>query len=288
MPPSMPFILFVVKVPVPSADDQTFRNRGTTIPSGYNAGIANGGWLMTLLDADEKQLASELGEDTCELLATIEDSFGIQFGDYHALLGMTVRELAGDICKKAEYSTAERCLSAVMFYRLRRALRVLFGTPRTAIGPATPVGDLLPWNSRRTRWCALQAYIGLTLPPLNYPGWLVYLSLAMSTTFLISLRVLLELRLSVVEIFGGSLALCLPTMVALIPLARTLPSGCETVGGLTKVVLARNYAAFASQYGSSSESDVLVALRQLIATETGRDVEEILPETNIPRDLDIE
>jgi hypothetical protein len=243
---------------------------------------------MTLLDADEKQRESMLGEDTCELLATIEDSFGVEFGEYHALLGMTIRELADYIRKEADYPTAEKCLTAVTFYRLRRAFRTLFDTPRTAIRPATSVGDLLPWNSRRTQWRTLQTHLGLTLPSLNYPGWLVFLSLTVPATFLIFFKAFLGLRLSAIGVVGGSLALWIPALVAFAPLARTLPLGCETIGGLTKVVLARNYAVFASQYGSSSEGDVLLALRQLIATETGRGVEEIVPETRIPDDLDIE
>jgi hypothetical protein len=243
---------------------------------------------MTLLDADERQRESLVGEDTWELLATIEDSFAIQLGEYHGLLEVTVGELADRICKEADYPTPERCLSAVTFYRLRRAFRELFNTPRTAIRPTALVGDLLPWNSRRSRWLMLQTHLGLTFPSLNYPGWLLCLSLLVPTTFLISLKTFLGFRLSTVAIIIDSLALCFPVIVAFSPLARTLPSGCDTVGGLTNAVLARNYAVFASQYGSSSTNDVLLALRQLIATETGRDIEEITPKTHIPSDLNID
>jgi hypothetical protein len=242
---------------------------------------------MTLLDADEKQRDPLLGEDTFELLAAVEDSFGVEFRDYQALLGMTVRELADYICKEANYPTAEKCLSAVTFYRLRQAFRVLFEIPRTAIRPATSVADLLPWGSRKTQWRMLQAHLGLTLPSLNYPSWFACVALVVPATFLISLKALLGIRLNAIEIVGGSLVLFLASLVAFIPLARTLPSDCETIGGFTKVVLAHNYATFAYQYGRSSESDVVLALRQLIATEMGRGLEEISAETHIPGDLNI-
>jgi hypothetical protein len=54
----------------------------------------------------------------------------------------------------------------------------------------------------------------------------------------------------------------LPAVIAFIPVARVLPPGSETFGGLAELVLARNYATFTTQCGGSRESDVLLALRQ--------------------------
>jgi hypothetical protein len=71
------------------------------------------------------------------------------------------------------------------------------------------------------------------------------------------------------------------------PFARGLPLDCETIGDLTKVILARNYGVFAKQHCGSSEDDVLSALQQLIATETCRSVDEIPPYTLIPQGLNI-
>jgi hypothetical protein len=69
---------------------------------------------MTLLDADVKPNPL-LGEDTWELFEVIEDSFGVDLGDYSAVCGMTVSELAEVVSKKANYPAAEKCLSAVAF-----------------------------------------------------------------------------------------------------------------------------------------------------------------------------
>jgi hypothetical protein len=41
-----------------------------------------------------------------------------------------------------------------------------------------------------------------------------------------------------------------------IPLSRVIPEDCESFGGLVRVSLARNYAAFASQNGGPSEGSV--------------------------------
>jgi hypothetical protein len=53
---------------------------------------------------------------------------------------------------------------------------------------------------------------------------------------------------------------------------REFPSGCETFGDLTKLTLARNYGKISAEYGVSSEQEVLLLLRQLIATEEELDI----------------
>jgi hypothetical protein len=248
---------------------------------------------MTLLDADVKP-DPLLGEDTWELFEVIEDSFGVDLGDYSAVCGMTVSELAEVVSKKANYPAAEKCLSAVAFYRLRRAFGTLFGIPRATIRPATCVSNLLPGKLRRARWMMLQEHLGLTFPALRFPGWALWLSLVSPPALLISLRLFMGLRLSAGWIVGGSSVLILltfariiPAVDARIPLARIIPEECETFSGLVKVVLARNYAAFASQGAGSCEGDVLKALRQLAATQLGMGFEKISPEARIPQDLDI-
>jgi len=248
---------------------------------------------MTLLDADVKQ-DPVLGEDTWELFEVIEDSFGVDLGDFSALCGKTVSELAEVVSKKANYPTPQKCLSAVAFYRLRSAFGTLFGIPRTTIRPATRLSDLLSGKVRRARWMMLQEHLGLTLPALRFPGWVLWLSLISPPALLISLRAFVGLRLSAGWIVGGSSVLILltfariiPAVDARIPPARIIPEGCETFGGLVKAVLARNYAVFASQGAGSSEGDVLKALRQLAAMQLGMDVGKVSLESRIPQDLDI-
>jgi hypothetical protein len=242
---------------------------------------------MALLDADEMERDSLLGEDTWELFETIEDSFGVDLGDYRALLGMTVRELAEEISKRVDYPDRERCLSAVAFYKLRRTFEVQFDIPRATIRPATPVGDLLPWKSRKQRWRILQENLGLTVPGLAFPSWVFYPSLMAPAALLISLRLFWGFPLNAILIFWGSFLLIIPSVFVFSPFARKLPPGSETFGGLAKIVLARNYAAFAKQHGRLSENDVLPALRQLIATQTFQDIENVPTYTLIPQGLNI-
>lgn len=139
---------------------------------------------------------------------------------------------------------------------------------------------LLPWKT-------LQKQLGLTLPGLAFPSWLALIALVIALFILISARVLLEPRLTTIEIIGGSVVLALPTMVLLTPFARALPPDRETVGGLARAILARNFAAFAAKHGSSRERGIITAIRYLAACQSGLRLDEVSPETRIPTDLNI-
>ena len=52
---------------------------------------------MTLLGAQDQQGSNEVGEDTWELFESIEQSFGVDLGDYYNLAGEQVVEIGRQI-----------------------------------------------------------------------------------------------------------------------------------------------------------------------------------------------
>jgi len=243
---------------------------------------------MALLDAYNRGPESVVGEDTWDLFATIEEAFSVDLGDYHKLIGVTVSELVEQIHEKAEYPASEKCLSSVSFYRLRRTLETQFQIQRSAVRIDTSVDRLFPWISRRRQWVTLQECLGLKVPALRYPGWLLYLALATSAVFALSLKALFGQRISLMGVIGISLISCLPIILAFTPFGRALPEGCQTIGGLTRVILSYNFGALASAYGSSPNENTLLSLRLIIATEIGLKIEQVAANTRIPGDLNIE
>jgi hypothetical protein len=243
---------------------------------------------MTLLDAREQQSSSLIGEDTWELFEAIEESFGVDLGDYYELSGITIRELAQKIETLADYSDESTCLSSVAFYKVRRAFESLSIAPRRSLRPATHLAPLLAWRTRDEQWRLLQERLDLQVPELRAPGWTLLFCIAAPVALLISLRFFLGLPAS-----GTIIALCSIPLIVLafrvvIPLtARVIPSDCETLGGLAKAVLALNYADFARVHGSSLEQGVLPALRWLVAMQTCIEIGKISSETRIPSDLNI-
>lgn len=245
---------------------------------------------MALLDADLNVIRkrdSVLGEDTRDLFEAMEASFGVELGDYDLLCGMTVQALAERICEKGSYSAGNVCLSSVSFYRLRRAFVQVFGVPRERIRPSTLLRDLVPWRERRTLWRSIEETTGWSMPRLISSSWPLVIALVGPAAFLIALRVIVGLPIYGVWVGVGSVLLILPVLMVLGPLARTFPAGAKTFGELAECVLARNYAALAKEFGSSSEEDVLQAVRRLTAMMTGIEPEKISDRTRVPQDLNI-
>lgn len=247
---------------------------------------------MTLLDADVMERSNLVGEDTYDLFAAIEYAFGISFGNYEAMLGSSVLELAERVAKESTYPKADRCLSSVAFYRVRHAFQDLAGVKRSEVRPDTSLAKLLSWGKRRSVWWSLEEQLALDLPALTVPLWLVASSFttAVGAVFVLSAaaKALFGSGLNVMTVAILSFLLWILLTRLLLPLGRGIPKGCETFGGLVKMVLARNYSTFASRYGNAPLDQIVALLCQLIALEVGLRPVDVTPDTRIPNDLNIE
>jgi hypothetical protein len=244
-----------------------------------------------LLEADKAQRLQLYGEDSCDLMLTIEQSFGVRFSEDDLVQATTIGALSRTIFTKLESPVSPRCLSAVTFYKFRAAFVEAFGVPRSAISPAASLRRLMPWKSRKRQWRQIQDHLDYVLPQLPWPLWLVALWLlltGLALYFLFDWRMfkMLGAASAFVGIIGTISILWL-TGVILNPLARRLPRSCETFGDLVKLALARNYGKITAKHGISSERDVARLVLQLIAAEIAVDVEKLSVDTNFPEGLNI-
>jgi hypothetical protein len=248
---------------------------------------------MFLLEGDRLLRFELFGEDTCELLNTIELSFGVTLTDDDRVQAVNIQALAECIHKKLTNPLSEKCLSAVVFYRLRRTFMSLLNIPRANIAPEVSLTELLTWKARNRIWRGTQERLGYVLPALTWPLWLVGLSLAIVAMFFtipaFGWHRLMAFAGSASGIFTFLGALCLWVLVCklLSPLGRALPKGCKTFADLVKLTLARNYAKIASEHGMSSEREVLNLLCQLITVELGLENQKVSPRTLFPEGLNI-
>lgn len=243
---------------------------------------------MILLEANKDP--SLLGEDTCELFALIEESFGVILGDYRDLIGKNVLEITECIANQSKHQPAEHCLSMTTFHRLRTVFISSFGTQRKMVRSNSDLKELLPWITRRSRWQTLQKELDLSLPSLVYPSWLACMALVigLATGFVVSITDTQHgAVINGLAVVGGFATAVIVAILILMPLARGLPEGCGSFGALTRLSLARNYSVLASEFGSCSKEQLLPLLRQLIAAEVGIDAENIKAETLIPQGLNI-
>lgn len=246
---------------------------------------------MLLLEGDKQLRLESFGEDTCELVNTIEHSFGIKFTHDELIQAKTLGVMAQTIYSKSEQPVGPQCLSAITFYKLRRAFVELFGARRAEISPKTSLYVLMPWRTRTKQWRGIQNRLNYALPHLNWPLWLVGFALLVTGSILYVLfnfKVVWTMAAAsvLVGIVGFISVLALVCMV-LSPLAREFPRGCVTFGDLTKLVLARNYGGIAAKDGRSSENELTQALLQLVAAETAGDLGKLSPDTAFPEGLGI-
>jgi hypothetical protein len=125
-----------------------------------------------LLKGDRVERLRLFGEDSCELVSTIEQSFGIKLSEDDLVQAETIGTLADIVFAKVEHPVSPQCLSAVMFYKARRAFIDSFEISRTKIVPTTSLYELMPWKSRKKDWRKVQDRLNYTLPQLRWPyGW---------------------------------------------------------------------------------------------------------------------
>jgi hypothetical protein len=229
-------------------------------------------------------------EDLEDLVRVIEASFGISLTERELCKANSIGGLAACVSQKMSNPQIFQCLSAVVFYRLRPTFITSFDIPRSAIKTETPLPTLMHWMTRRKRWREVQDALEVELPQLRYPVWVVAASIII-TGFVFwtewSRLTALTGKASPLVVILGALFLWAVLLRLLAPLARTFPRSCGTFGDLTKLTLGRNYGKISSERGGwSSEREILLVLRQLIAAETNIAVDNFLPETAIFEEID--
>jgi len=244
--------------------------------------------LQPLRDADKIQRLEPFGEDAGNLLNLIQESFGIEFSVDELIAAQTIGQLSDCLSNKLAHPRSERCLNAVVFYRLRRAFLARSGGARATVFPRARMTELLPWAQRRNRWRELSSSSGMVLPNLAYPLWLVFLSLLVSfgIAWAFSHR-FPQFSAGGLVTFGVGLSAWILLNWVLHPLARAFPESCDTFADLVKVTLARNYAKLAGEFGGSPRKEILSVLSQLIAVEIGCGAEKVTAETPFPEGLGI-
>jgi hypothetical protein len=244
-----------------------------------------------LLETDKAQRLRLFGEDSCDLVSTIEHSFGVKFSEDELVRATTIGTLAHIVFVKLEHLVSPQCLNAIMFYKLRHAFIELFDIPRTQIVPAKSLYELMPWTARKKQWRTIQNHLNSVLPQLTWPVWLLALWLFLAGT---TLYVLLGSK--ILRTLGGASAqvgvigvvfVLVLVPVILNPLGRGFPRNCKTFGDLVKLALARNYGKMAATHGMTSEKTVVQSLLLLVAVETATDIEKLSPDTPFPEGLKI-
>ena len=106
-----------------------------------------------------------MGLDSVELLMSFEDKFGVSIPDAEAENIFTVQQMVDSIFEKIKLKPNNKCLSQIVFYRIRKAFEE-FDNKKRDITPNTKMSDLLSTTDLKSDWSRLEMKIGLKIPRL--------------------------------------------------------------------------------------------------------------------------
>jgi len=106
-----------------------------------------------------------MGLDSVELLMSVEDKFGIRIEDSEAENICTVQHFADTVFSKIIINPSDKCLTQIVFYRIRKAFQNLNLT-ELDIKPNSKISDLLTQSKLKGNWNRLETELELKLPEL--------------------------------------------------------------------------------------------------------------------------
>jgi acyl carrier protein len=233
-----------------------------------------------------------MGLDAVELLMEVEETFDIKIDDNDYPEIRTAGDLYDLIVARTPKQTSGRnCLSPRVFCRFRRALTTSFNIARSTIRLDTSLTSLIPEKNGRTSWSRLQESLGLTLPKLQRPTWVVhFLTLTTIMAFiLLCLYTIIALEKS--SIVAILLPALLTTIMGLLfaaitqPLAIQIPSSCTTVRGATSAVMVTNLFKLTAEEDCASETEIFEILRTIISCHLEVPFEKVTRDASLVNDL---
>ncbi|GAA3789995.1 hypothetical protein GCM10022271_22890 [Corallibacter vietnamensis] len=106
-----------------------------------------------------------MGLDSVELVMSIEDKFGIRIENSEAENIYTVQDFADIVFSRILKNPTDKCLSQIVFYKIRKALRSLTSAEKE-IRPNMMISELFSQSELKEKWSQLRTEVGLELPDL--------------------------------------------------------------------------------------------------------------------------
>jgi hypothetical protein len=226
--------------------------------------------------------------DDVDALELVEQAFDIKIAATEAATLANVGDLYDLLLTKIPDDEAnQKCASAMVFYRLRRALPAVYAIEK--IGPSY---DLLALNdiSAKRLLRVLAKKSGLTLPYPS-PGWVGWLAwcFAMVCFWPVALTAyvifLVSLPKALIGWLAAAWACAFVVMIALAILdSGRLPSGCHSLGGLAKKTARLNFGKLRELGARQSDLDIWDALVATLSSFNDFPVEKIRRDTFFFRD----
>lgn len=197
-------------------------------------------------------------EDVEDLLKTLEEAFEVRFAQSDVDKLHNVGDLY-DVLKLKMGTTSQprrRCLSAVSFYRLRKAV---FDATGTLVEPRTAISDVFPARTLRSQMTALGERTGLRLPSALLAPKQWFLFLAGTGSFIVALFLGLTTRAGITALLIGLGSFAI---LRFAEFPRSLAQ--QSFGDLAREAAFHNLGRLARETGTRNDIDLWNALDFMI------------------------
>lgn len=106
-----------------------------------------------------------MGLDSVELVMSVEEKFGIRIPDAECEKIYTVQDFANAVYPKIIKHPSEKCLSQIIFYKIRDAIKSVNPT-NDLITPDSKIKEVVGMDGLRAKWEKIEKSVGLKLPEL--------------------------------------------------------------------------------------------------------------------------
>lgn len=226
-----------------------------------------------------------MGLDSVELILEAEESFGISLADEEMGRIVTVGQFYDAIVRELPHPKTKLCLSAVTFHKLRQTILGVTGRQREEVRPKSQLEVLVPRRRRRAMWKKMRQLSGLRFPRLCLPMWCVPVILACIAAVEAVGVLVFDWPLNWVLVVPAFTTLLLAYGIADALFGVELPNHFQTVGELTKAVLAKNFATLSAELANYDCNEVWESVRILVADQLGVHMAKVTKESRFAADL---
>jgi acyl carrier protein len=233
-----------------------------------------------------------MGLDSVELIIEIEKAFAIKIPDEEAEKLITVGDVHNWVWNHIEQKNSTKCISQVLFYKLRKYISHKNGMPLRTVNFDTSLNGVIPWKDRKKEYAHFAESTGLRLPKLVLSNsWNALLNVVGVISFfgglIFALAKIMFFNSAAWVMIIPLLGLVLMTLLSMLLHPKRTHIHPDSLKAFTKKTITLNYS-FLTQTHGTNRKDVEDMINQIIADTIGVDLAEITPEKSFTDDLGVD
>jgi acyl carrier protein len=233
-----------------------------------------------------------MGLDSVELIMEFEKVFGIQIPDQDAEKLTTVGSVHDYICNRIQSEKSNRCVTQLVFYKLRKYCTCSFNIPINEFATQTDLNIIFPFENRREVYKSFSNSLKLNIPGLTLNNRLdslldkigiILVGGGLIIAFILKIFFNYSSWIFITPVIGIAITLILSSFLTPYRVHINPP----LTGDFTKKLVTLNYSSL-SEKNKFNKQEIISVINQVIVDKIGVDMEEITPEKSFTDDLGVD